>query len=570
MATAYCINASWAQEYASPYDLSASWAQNYGHEDLVASWAQEYQGDHDLLASWAHKYMAEEVYAFAITQPPTATISPGYGGPSISVNNHFSYGYDVQSNGVSFSAYNLPDAGPTNIMKDLVVQQQRGQPARMKFECWDPESIFGPFSSAASVFDIDTHTTTTVNRTFKPIFQVGSSVWNQAPEFLVVSNPWRLGSDGQQYVGVECVDFSQFLLEDEDFSYGSFNSESGNIWMASQIINEILLSKGISSRLEIRDYPVVRFAAVGGSPLEHVKALLYFAQAEWWFEGRTFCAQSAGYGGSLWTFEDIYTIDDFEYTRSRLGVFNELIVNKEEVQSGILVDQRCSGRHCLGFQTARWETGVNTAIAYVKDIVNGSVDSWVWRDVNGVPIVDSPTTSSAGPRVLSTKPVHEVQFIYRPRFGILGSGDHFGPGGSGTAWTPNMIPAYHLQILGRSAFDDSAFGDFTKKLNVQKIDTVSQLRLGRKLGSTINTSVIGRREDVDYLLEQIVAESLRHENTVSLRLNVNQPWVQPGDTVTLKIGRAGMASGKTFLVQQVTKDATGQMKMVLLRSNTMN
>lgn len=558
------ITASWAVAATVESEVVASWQVAVGHEDIVGSWAVDTEKDHDLVGSWKVRAFEAEAYNLFVAQPPVTAITPGGGGPVVSVNNSYDYGCrlavagDINHN---FDEYVLPSAGATNLQKSLSVRQARGNPATIDFEIWDPDAIFGPFGSASGVLDVDTHAApTTVRRTFKPTFRVGGTTWTTAPEFLLMDSRTKSGPNGT-FVSCKGIDFSQLLIESADAAKGSFVSKSGTVWMLSDILAEILTDNGITSyRFEFTDIPILKFTATGGPPLDWIKALLYLIQAEWWFEGRTFVARAPNFlAPPTWTFEDIYQLADFEYSRTRRGIFNELVVNKEEVTSGVVASRTCTGASCLGIQTISWDAQINTAQVYVQSVTRGNLGSWIWRDINGVDII--PLSGLPQPTILSVTPVHELQFVYTPVLGAVGTPQ---------AWPPGVEPSYSIQILGRAYNQDPVFDGFSSQLRLRKADATSQTRFGRKLGRTVNTTNLGRKADVEYLLCRLLDENLRMENMASTTMNVLNPLILPAEILRYKVGRMGFASGKNFICESVTKRHTGRMDVTLSRTNAMS
>lgn len=611
----YCIRDSWQRELAYRVDLSDSWQRWVGAYEISDSWQRGFEYVAELTDSWERQVFEAETYNLFVGQPvpvpPTGPLVPPSdplpgdhytvpagatgawvgedgnaatwdgiewsfaaidsemrepriivtpsGGSPVSVNNYYEYGSKLVSQNVDYTK-----------LKALTITQRRGSPSTMDAEIWDDNYEYGPGLSGFAAFDVNTHKDGQILKTWKPVIKVGGTTWNTAPEFLLTNSKWKIDNRGRAYIKLTGVDCSQMLLEETDVAFKDYNSESaGALIYASDIIKEILESRGVPYRISIRDYPVLRFSAIGGNPLDWVKALLYFAQAEWWFEGRTFCARTPNYDAAAWTFQDIYQIRDFEVDVTRLGLFNELQVTKEEVTASFTEEFTCRGRQCIGIQTQSWSTPFQSAQVYIRNVVHGELGvrdmqvlpGWVFRDQNN----EALPSTLFGPSIIAPRgrPTQSVQFIYRPFVGVPGSA---------RAWPPGLEPGYTIQVMGRPFNETPEFAKgFDKSISVKRANTSSQNRFGRKVGRAVNTSSLGRKVDVEYLVQRLLEENALLENAAGVKYNVLNPFVKPADVVRLKVGYAGWPGGKNWVVTSIVKDAmTGSMSMNLNRSNSMS
>lgn len=547
-----CVDASWGVDYQNGYEVLASWGHTIGTVELDASWGYGFRQELDLEASWGYKLLEEETYQIFVAQPVIEVV-PGAGGSPISVNNYYSYGSALTVAGVTFSA---------DRMKAMSIVERRNNPSTLDAEIWDPEFIYGPFGSQADLVDVNTHKDGVVSKYWKPKIQIRNQVWESSPNFVLLASEWNLDNQGRAFVKVSGVDYSQLLLEHEDTALGDYVSTPGDLYTAVRLIKIILAEYGITNyRIDIRDYPILKFSAVGGNPFDWIKTLLYFAQAEWWFEGDTFVARTPNFFESpAWTLEDRYVLSDFKYTKQRVGLFNELVVNKEELTSAIVAEKECRGKECLGFQNVSWDTPLRSAQVWVKDVTRGDLHSWVWKDKTQEAIAG---IQGAPARFSQQTPIYEVGFIYEP----------IKPGavGTPTAWPPGVIPGYKLQVIGQPFIEDAIFRlGFDEKFRVRKVNEDGQERFGKKLGSTISTSILGRKDDVAFLLGRVLEENARKENVASTGVNIMNPWIRAASILRLKVGLAGFPNGKNFVLESIVKNCTtGTMQLDLTRANAM-
>ena len=574
------IDASWIVDTSEGVSIDASFIVSPGFTDIDASWAVDAVAETFIDASWVNMSLADEAYTLFVDQPPlygnpnpNAGVTPtpnsttypttcsggistplgsGSTAPPISLNNFYSYGFKIELVGdvnYDFSPYQL----------DFTITQNRNAPATLTFRLADYDHIFSPEATpyggtGAMLGDFHTggEDSTVVNRYYQVTVKVGEQTW-VSPRFLQLDYDWsHNGKVG--IVTINASDYSELLLANQDtalddYVSGSAPTGDGRIWTASAIMADFLPKFGVGSfRLEFTDYPVPRFSPKGRNPFEWFKELVYGAQAEWYFDGDTLVVQDRNTANVAWTLEDIYHLANFKYKKTSRGIYNESVINKQEVTSNVVAENHCKARSCIGLQSFTWDQGINAATFVVDFVLNGSITEIFWMDQEG----NFLNTSSSG-TYFSNTPMYGVQFVYEPNIGIISPQNVATNVVANSPWGPDTLPEYVVSVVGRPINTDPLLGTFDREIKIRKKSDEHQALFGVRKSRAVNTPIIATREAAERFITLLLEESLRKAETIQTNINMLNPYMRPAQSVKFKVGQAGFSQGLDFYVESITK-----------------
>ncbi|MCB1711678.1 MAG: hypothetical protein KDH96_04130 [Candidatus Riesia sp.] len=557
-----CITASFLTPQAQGVEITASFLTLPGYTDITASFKTGTLQETDITASFIVKSFEQETYEAFVEQIPVLptrnysgvsggtsyATDPGYcpvgssgieaSGitPPTSLNNFYTYKFKIEVVGdtnFDFTDYQL----------DFTINEKRNSPTELTFRISDHEGIFNPenpTTGGLGALRSDFNNGATVNRYYQVTVKVGDQTEWVSPRFLQVDYDWV--HDGESAIAtITALDYSQLLLASQDDGLDDYVSGSGRIWYASQIIADILPRYGVTQidAHRFTDYPVPKYSPKGGTPLEWMKELLFYAQAEWYFDDNVLVIKDRDSETVEWELKDIYHLANWKQKKTARDIYNEFVVSKDEAISSTIARNHCVGRNCLGYQTVSWSQPLNIASLYIRNVVRGTIDEVDWRDEAGEPVTNIPRLTH-----MSQTPMRSVSFVYTPSLGAINSP---------TAWPPSVLPEYEVIVQGRVVNTDPVMSIFDDKFKVRKKSTEHQLLFGPKKAAPVNSPIIGTREQAELLARKLLEESLRKGNTIQTSVNMMNPFMRAATAVKFYVGKAGFPDGQVFYIESISK-----------------
>lgn len=300
------------------------------------------------------------------------------------------------------------------------------------------------------------------------------------------------------------------------------------IRMAHETIKEICAAYGIP-QVDCRfpDYQIRLLRRSGGRPIDWVDLIARPYQALRHWEGDTLVFEPAASvaASANWGFTwDMVESLDIECDDANLK--NKFTISRMEAQPSSIGEQECIGYDCIG-RTGYIEFDPPSRTAYPEiDVVAGELNDFVFFDENGDPVVNAGST---GGILVSGTAVKHVEFTYEPptnlsEVGGLLMGTQAAP--RTIPWMPRYTVVYKGGGRGATLFEDEfEFED-------QDDDSIAQL--GERIEhSNIDDPIVPNGEVAQAYLAAILHENVRKVWKMPLKCNFWNPYINPGDIVTI-------------------------------------
>lgn len=435
------------------------------------------------------------------------------------------------------------DKDITQYVTGWSVSQSRGTPTTFSVDMVDKDRKLRPYlSSGDEYYDLFSGANFNSEKTVTRYLTIEVVLHDQPytyPYFLITDYDWSLSPSGVPLIKLAGSDYSE-LLTDELTGAEDYVSGPDGIHSIRSIVAEILSQNNIPAsrqRLEFTDMLVHRFSP-SSTPLDSITDLLYYIQAEWYWDRDVFVAHDRNYaptGSGYYRLVDTSHILDVGIKRTTRGLFNEFTGTKAEAFSSVLAENECRGGDCLGQQVISFETAAWARLD-VESMVcgNRTSTSWFLGGIDGK-IVNPYGTASGGK-------CDTVAFVYEPFIPFL-CGE----------------PYYKVRVVGRRVEDIPPPAGFESSFQCVVRSTTSQDKYGvRRDSSPITSTVWATASDCERTLRLLMEESARTMFTASVNAPL-LPGMIPARTIKLVNGLAGSPLGENYYIEDVntTMDSSG-------------
>lgn len=537
MATCYCIPESWEFEQETTYTIKESWVHKTSNYVITEYWDFNPIGEHTIVEGWRHGAYAQEFHDGFTPPgdtPPSHTLPHPGGGGSVTTAENF-YNYKYQVNFIGASTHDM-----TQYVTSWKISEKRSSPLTANITFVD---INGDFAPAGGTLSNELKGRYPDQYYWQIKVKTADKTWT-SPRLVQLDYDYILDGNAA-IVSVSCTDLSERLVASKDDAMEDFVATGGATVSAKTTAKAILDAYSVQSRLEFTDYQMEKFSPKGGQPIDWVKELLSYANADWFFDEDQFVAFDCRYSlGALdfdWVIKHRFQLFNFKLKYAARNVFNEFLVNKQVPGTGILAHETRSGRNILGFNTISWSDPCGAASIVVSDIAWGRCYSYAWYDINGEP----PGGQVGRPSILCpSNPVTSVQFIYEPYIN----------------WPPSLIPHFTATVYGMPISAGPIVGSQTGFKKIAR-DVTHQSYFGvKKAPPIVAAGLILTEEHAERYANYLLTESLRQGCVVNFDAILN-PFIRPCDLVKVECDIAGFGSGKVIYVETVDKNSDGTMSI---------
>jgi len=435
------------------------------------------------------------------------------------------------------------DKDVTQYVTDWSVSMSRGEPTTFSLKLLDRDRKLRPYLEPTDeYYDLFDGANYDDNNNVKRYLTIEVSLHGQVhmyPYFMATDYTWDLNEQGVAEVSLSGSDFSELLLEEDQATEDYITGDDSRItYTLRYLVSQTLIRNGITAdrqRLEFTDMRVHRFTP-SGTPLDTIRDLLYYAQAEWFWDRDVFVARDRGYsptGSGHWTLVDTNHVLKVNVKRSNRGIFNEFTGTKTEAYSNILAEYDCRGPDCLGRHSISFDVAHGAALR-VKEVACG-----VWKNTDWF-LGGAESGTYLGHGAATLRRTDTVTFVY----------EQFPP-----PFFTCVEPRFRAVVVGRREGDIPTPAGWESAFQCTVSSAASQAKYGkRKDKSPITSTVWATQEDCKRTLRLLLEESARTAFVASVECPL-LPDITPAKTVRVVNGYAGSTEGENYYIESV--DASG-------------
>lgn len=345
------------------------------------------------------------------------------------------------------------------------------------------------------------------------------------------------------------------LLEREGQSFPDILLDQGNIVMAHTAMAEMAEQAGVSVSCRFPDFRIRVLRRARGRILDWMDSIGRVYQCGRTWDGSTLIYEPARTSRRpAWRFRDSLTIETWLVEETWDRCRNRFTVTRFEPVAGIIGEQSASGSGAVG-RVGDISLSPPSRTAYPEIRTNMDLTDWVFFDE-----ADSPISGNVGGILASATPAARVRFTSRPitPVSVLPPGTSGLQGNTGGAYTPFFDVVFTGSGRGSGAAHSSQYRLTVNDAATQAVYGVAQDFQDLE-DPIIPTSAVAQ----DYA-DAVLSESVRHVYRALMRTPYLNPFVQPGQVVTVTDYLTGQ-DGVDWFVEAVTHnlDAGGDWSMEL-------